>query len=364
MVAGPMRVDNIKLVVLFSALSFVFVSCATDQPVSTVEARFPQAEAQNIDAARLAQAYDDAKSDQGIKCLLVNRNGVLVGEEYFRGDGRDTLYHVRSVTKSVVSLLFGIAIERGLIRSLDATVQEYLDDSYEGIPPLARNITIRNLLTMSGGFQWEEFQSTTYINSWAASFDHVRYVLQLPVVNAPGTTFTYNTAACQLLSAIFRQATGVHLLAFARQNLFDQLGMTGDRPWVADERGYNYGGYQLSLTPPDMIKIGLLALNEGEFEGRRIVSADWIRASTREQIATNNVIPNGPGYGYLWWVSRYGARDLYYANGYGGQFILVVPSLRLVVVARSNWTYSGRTADAQWSNTMDIIMNHVLPAVR
>ena len=359
-----MKSDLFTLAVLTLLLLLTFVSCATDQPVSAADARFTQASPQNIDANRLAQAYEEAKLNGGIKCLLVARNGVLVGEEYFRGDGRDSLYHVRSVTKSVISILFGIAVDRGLIRSIDATVKDYLGDSYDGILPITGSISIRNLLTMSGGFQWEELQSFYMFNLWERAPDHVQYVLQLPVVNTPGTTFTYNTAACQLLSAMFKKATGVQLSEFARQNLFEFIAMLGDRPWVADERGYSYGGYQLSLKPMDMVNIGLLYLNEGEFGGRRIVSADWVRASTRAQISTGNANPNGSGYEYLWWVSRTGQYDFYYANGYGGQFIVVVAALRLVVVARSTWTNSGRTADEQWMSTMDVILSHVVPAVR
>jgi CubicO group peptidase (beta-lactamase class C family) len=359
-----MRTDIIAGVALTLLLSIAFVSCATDQPASADDIRFPQASAQNIDATKLAQAYDEANLNKGVMSLLVARNSVLVGEEYFRNDGREVLYHVRSVTKSVVSLLFGIAVDRGLIRSLDATVNDYLGDSYDAIPASTGTITIRNLLTMSGGFQWEEFQTTSSLDSWFYATDHVQRVLQLPVVNTPGTTFTYNTAACQLLSAIFKKATGVNLLEFARQNLFEPIGIVGDRPWVADERGYNYGGYQLSLKPMDMVNLGSLYINEGVVDGRRIVSADWVRASTRTQIATNNIIPFESGYGYLWWIGRTGQYDYFFANGYGGQFIVVVPALQLVVVARSSWANAGRTADIQWMSTMDIIMSHVLPAVR
>jgi CubicO group peptidase (beta-lactamase class C family) len=359
-----MKTDVVARAALTLSLSFALLSCATDHPVSADDVRFPQASAQNIDATRLAQAYDEAKLNQGVMSLLVVRNGVLVGEEYFRSDGREVLYHVRSVTKTVVSILFGIAVDRGLIRSLDATVNDYLSDSYDAIPSPAGSITIRNLLTMSGGFQWEELQNFSSLDSWFYATDHVQHVLQLPVVNTPGSTFTYNTAACQLLSAIFKKATGVNLLDFARQNLFEPLGMVGDRPWIADERGYNYGGYQLSLKPMDMVNIGLLYLNEGEFGGRRIVSAEWVRASTRTQISTNNAIPYGSGYGYFWWTGRTSQYDYYFANGYGGQFIVVVPALRLVVVTRSNWAYSGRTGNDQWMSTINITMNSVLPAVR
>ena len=204
----------------------------------------------------------------------------------------------------------------------------------------------------------------TDFDNWVYAADHVRYVLMLPVVNTPGTRFTYNTAACQVLSAIFRKATGYHLLQFAKENLFEPLGMVGNRPWLADDDGYNYGGYRLSLKPLDMVNIGLLYLNEGEFNGKRIISADWVRASTRVQISTNNIIPFESGYGYLWWIGRMGQYDYYFANGYGGQFIVVFPALRLVVVTRSDWTYSGRTGPDQWMSTMGIIMDHVLPAVR
>lgn len=355
---------KLRDVVRSSLIVLAFGSCASDRPLEVVETRFPLAAAQNIDAAKLGEAYDQARLNRGVKCLLVVRNGVLVGEEYFQSDGRDSLYHVRSVTKSVVSILFGIAVDKGLIPSLDATVKDYLGNDFDGIPPITGSITIRNLLTMSGGFQWEELQNFTDFDNWAYAADHVRYVLMLPVVNAPGTRFTYNTAACQVLSAIFRKATGYHLLQFARENLFEPLGMVGTRPWVADDDGYNYGGYRLSLKPLDMVNIGLLYLNEGEFNGKRIVPAEWVRASTRIQISTNNVMPYTSGYGYLWWVGRTGQYDYFFANGYGGQFIVVFPALRLIVVTRSDWTYSGRTGPDQWMSTMGIIVTHVLPAVR
>jgi CubicO group peptidase (beta-lactamase class C family) len=353
------------LIVLLAASAGTFNSCSSkEDPVGGPSVRFPLASEQKIDATRLAQAYDAARLNHGVKCLLVARNGVLVGEEYFSNDGRDSLYHVRSVTKSVVSVLFGIAVDRGLIWSLDLTVKDLLSGLVDSMSATTGSITIRNLLTMSGGFQWEELRTDNDLAFWSNSNNKVAHVLGLPIADSPGTQFTYNTAACQLLSAIFRVTTGMSLYDFAMSNLFQPLGMLGARPWEKDAQGFHYGGYRLSLTPIDMLNIGHLYLNEGEFGGRQIVSAEWVRASTRAQISTANIMPYGPSYGYLWWVGRYGTYDYYFANGYGGQFIVNVPTLRLVVVARSDWIGTGRTADEQWMQTMDIIMTRVLPAVQ
>ena len=353
------------LIVLFAISVGTSTSCSSkEDPVGGSPSRFPLASEQRIDAVRLSQAYDAAQLNHGVKCLLVSRNGVLVGEEYFNNDGRDSLYHIRSVTKSVVSILFGIAVDRGLIRSLDLTVKDLLGEYVDSMSAATGSITIRNLLTMSGGFQWEELRTTYDFALWSNSNDKVAHVLKLPIANPPGTQFTYNTAACQLLSAIFKATTGMSLYDFAVNNLFQPLGMTGPRPWEVDSKGYYYGGYRLSLTPIDMLNIGQLFLNEGQFRGRQIVSAEWVRASTRAQISTGNAVPYGPTYGYLWWSGRNGNYDYYFANGFGGQFIFNVPALRLVVVTRSDWTNTGRTGEEQWMQTMDIIINRVLPAVQ
>lgn len=354
-----------SLIVLLATFLCMFYSCSSqEEPVGGSRVRFPLASEQRIDAARLSQAYDAARLNHGVKCLLVSRNGVLVGEEYFTNDGRDSLYHIRSVTKSVVSILFGIAVDRGLIRSLDLTVKDILGEYVDSMSATTGSITIRNLLTMSSGFQWEELRTTYDLALWSNASDKVAHVLRLPMAHSPGTQFTYNTAACQLLSAIFKAATKMSLYDFAVNNLFQPLAMTGPRPWEMDAQGYHYGGHKLSLTPIDMLNIGQLFLNEGQFGGRQIVSAEWVRASTRAQIPAGNVMTYGPSYGYLWWVGRYGTYDYYFANGFGGQFIVNVPALKLTVVARSDWTGTGRTGEEQWMQTMDIIMNRVLPAVQ
>jgi len=360
-----MTTSRSLLIVLLAVSANTFNSCSSkEDPVGGPSARFPLASEHRIDATRLAEAYDAARLNHGVKCLLVARNGVLVGEEYFNRDGRDSLYHIRSVTKSVVSILFGIAVDKGLIRSLDLTVRDFLNEYVDSMSAVTGSITIRDLLTMSGGFSWEELRTSYDFNLWVYSMDHVVHVLQLPIANTPGTQFTYNTAACQLLSAIFKDATGMSLYDFAVANLFQPLGIVGARPWETDEHRLNYGGYRLSLKPTDMLNIGLLYLNEGQFGGRQIVSAEWVRASTRAQISTANVMQYGPSYGYLWWVGRYGTYDYYFANGFGGQFIVNVPALRLVVVTRSDWTGTGRTGEEQWMQTIDIIMTRVLPAVQ
>jgi CubicO group peptidase (beta-lactamase class C family) len=286
------------------------------------------------------------------------RDDVLIGEQYFVQDGPDSLYNIHSVTKSVVSILFGIATDKGWITNLDKTVSDYLTAYMNPIPPASSGVSIRHLLTMSGGFQWDE---TNDLGPWTYYSNPIAAILKLPIVSYPGTQFHYNTGACELLSGIFKIGTDQNLYDFAKENLFAPLGITGPRRWDTDLLGLNRGGYTLYLTPLDMLRIGQLCLHEGQWNGKQIVSAGWIRESTSARIP---VSPPYTSYGYLWWVGASNNYSYYYANGYGGQFIFIVPARNLVIVARSDWNQMLKTSDQQWAETWDIIVNHVLPAVQ
>jgi CubicO group peptidase (beta-lactamase class C family) len=150
-------------------------------------------------------------------------------------------------------------------------------------------------------------------------------------------------------------------MQFAKQHLFQPLGIT-DRSWGTDKQGIYNGGAALSLTPYDMLKIGQLYLNRGVYNGVRIVSEEWIQKASTFKIMTNGIEPFGPGYGYFWWIGSSGSHCYYFANGYGGQFIVVVPDIRLIVVATNNWSnVPTDTANQDWYNTLDVIINKIIP---
>jgi CubicO group peptidase (beta-lactamase class C family) len=317
---------------------------------------------QGIDAFQLATAYKQAQQTIGLRSLLVARNGKLVAEEYYNNYDRTQLNHVRSVTKSVISALIGIALDKGLIKSVDQTLADYPISS--SLDQQKRQISIRHLLTMTSGLQWNEISGPDYSN-WISSGDQIEYVLQKPLVATPGQQFTYNSGAVHLLSVLLTKATGMNTLAFADEHLFDPLGITEKR-WEQVSGGYYNGGAGLELHARDMVKLGLLFLQNG-FSGKQpVVPAGWVAQSTQAQQRLGFVYSamNNVNYGYLWWLDSGQSRPAFLAWGYGGQFIYCVPALNLVIVTTSQWQLSAADADQQEIANLNLIINYVVKAVK
>jgi CubicO group peptidase (beta-lactamase class C family) len=339
---------------------FLVVACGSD--AAGPDARYPEAAAHGMDAGALERAFSEARDIEGIRTLLVQREGVLIAEEYFHGSRPDSLYQVWSVTKSIVSVLTGIALDRGDLTGLDQTLAEYLAPIVDSIPDDKGRITVRDLLTMTCGLEWHELDGGDQYSTWIHSPDMIQYVIDLPWVSPPGRTFHYHTGCTHLLAVLVAEATGTPLLDFAREHLFGPVGIE-ESDWWTDEREYYTGGMGLYLRPADMVKLGELMLREGVWNGAPVIPADWVRASTAAQVSTGNAVPFGPEYGYLWWVGHDDGRDFYFANGYAGQFILVVPELDLVATATSTWRgMTWNEAGAQWSAVISVIVDGVLPA--
>jgi CubicO group peptidase (beta-lactamase class C family) len=318
----------------------------------------------DIDAALLSSAYANARAMPGMRSLLVVRRGKLVGEEYFNGNRADSLNHLRSVTKTVTALLVGIAVRRGSIRSTAQTLPDVIPVTVATIPDDKRQITIKNLLTMTGGFQWNEVQNVTEYNNWALAPDQINYILQRQMSDPPGARFNYNSAATHLLSVILTEANGKSTRAFAQDHLFTALGIT-DLSWETDNRGYNNGGAGLALKPRDLAKIGSLILQEGYSGSTELVPSDWIREMTTAK--SYGVWRYGDigllDYGDLIWLGKVRGADAYVCEGYGGQVVLIVPSLDLVVVATTTWRYLGSDAQLQAAAVINLIVDQVIAAV-
>ncbi len=355
--AGRIRWRPLPSLLLLGAFA-----CGSDP--TGPRARYPEAGRHRINAELLDEAYARARETPGIRSLLVQRDGVLIAEEYFKGSAADSLYQVWSVTKSVMSILTGIALEEGYLTSLDQTLEDFLPPLVDSLPEDKGRITIRDLLSMTTGLRWHELDGGDEYNRWVTSGDMIQYVIDLPWIQPPGEAFHYNTGATHLLSVILTEATGTPTLDFAREHLFGPLGIERAE-WWTDERGYYTGGMGLNLRPRDMLKIGEIYLREGVWDATRIVPRAWVEESTAPHIPTNGAIPFCPEYGYLWWLGRAQGRDFYLADGYAGQFILVAPDLDLVVVATSGW--HGLTWDeagAQWSGVIGVLVDGVLPSVQ
>jgi CubicO group peptidase (beta-lactamase class C family) len=214
---------------------------------------------------------------------------------------------------------------------------------------------------MCSGISGDELTYPSEFNTWAGAPDQLTYTLGLPMAGQPGVTFYYSTGASHLASAILTQATGMSTFQFAKQFLFQPLGIE-DHDWITDKRGIYYGGAGLSLTPQDMIKFGELYLNKGLCKGIQVVSEEWINKATSFKISTNNIQPFAPTYGYFWWSGNINHHSYYFANGYGGQFIVIVPDLKLIVVATNKWSgIQSSTANEQWYKTIEMIINKIIP---
>jgi CubicO group peptidase (beta-lactamase class C family) len=270
-----------------------------------------------------------------IHSVLITKNGFLVLEEYFDGYDRDTLHEIRSATKSIGSMLVGIAINRGLIPSDREPIYRYFEDEYEpayGWTDQARQVEIRHLLSMMSGYECDDL-ATNFACEHAmfGSNDWVQYSLDLPFAHEPGERWAYNSSSLILVGEAVAQASGMKLDAFAKEGLFEPLGIERFR-WQYSPTGCPWIGGGARMIAREMAKIGQLMLNRGVWNHERLLSEDWVDKSTTKQGETFS----GVDYGYLWQIGEtYIGRDLvtaFWASGNGGQYIIVVPELRMVVV--------------------------------
>jgi len=315
-----------------------------------------------VDAGALDRAAESAAALDRMRSLVVVREGRIVLERYFGGFGPDSLADVRSVTKSVVSILTGIAYQQGALPSLDLTLGELLPPEL-GTPTADQaRISVRHLLTMSGGFQWDESGVTEY-NNWRRSGDFIGYLLDRPLVTAPGAAFEYNSAAVHLLSVLVERSVGVSLELLGDVSLFAPLGVERRR-WEPMSDGTVNGGAGLDLRPRDLARLGQLYLQEGRTGGRRVVSEEWVDLTTSPawEWSTQVGRVSSLTYGHLWWVDR--DREAFFAWGYGGQFVYVVPRRALVVVATTDWrllSQEGGPGPLE-AAVLDLIVHGIVPA--
>lgn len=275
---------------------------------------------------------------QGIHSLLIVKNGVLVHEAYFEDHERNSLQTVYSITKSVSSALIGIAIDRGLIDSVEDTVLSFFPQ-YNYQDPNKQKINLSHILTLTSGLSWDE-KTYPYSDSrntetqMVATGDWMKFVLERPMQSDPGTEWVYNTGSVHLLSGIIKHTSGMHSDEFAEQHLFEPLDIQAYE-WNKDPQGYPCTGATLQglrLKLRDTAKFGYLFLNNGMWNDQQVIPDTWVEESTRKHfnMETNRA------FGYLWWIGSLtvNGREIphFYAAGYGGQTIHIVPELDLMIV--------------------------------
>jgi len=313
--------------------------------------QLPAAPGSDID--RLVQS---SAASPRLHSLLVSQGGNLIYERYFNGYGPDDLNNVKSVSKSVLSALVGIAIANDYINGVDARMDEYFGDELGDVDEsAAAKVSIENLLTMQAGLSPT---SNRNYGAWVQSENWIHAALEMPMQGRPGGEMLYSTGNTHLLSAIITRATGKSTLEFARQALAEPLDFKL-APWQRDPQGIYFGGNNMLMTPRQMLAFGELYLNGGRVGDRQVVPEDWVRAS----LAPHARSPHGTGryYGYGWWVCDLAGFVVPHAWGHGGQFIMLVPALDLVLV-----TTSGPGADASahdHANKVYALLQHMIHAV-
>ena len=307
---------------------------------------------------------------QKMDALLIAKNGKLVVEAYFNGFSRDQLHQTRSVTKSVAGLLTGIAIDRGDLPSINEEVFKYLPDHQSYRTKKHDTIEIKHLITMTSGLEWLE-SSVPYGSPendetrMLDQADWLNYVLSKPVIHEPGTQWAYSGGVANLLAEVMKNATGMPLNQYAEKNLFSHLGIENYTWWSNSNTGRISASAGLSITPRSMLKLGLLYQKGGKWDGKQIVSADWIRQSTQMQVEGQQLGPFMVHYGYLFLVGdplfeAPNLKGFYVASGNGGQVIWVIPKSDLIIVI----TGSNYDSELGQSQIIDIFMNHLWPALQ
>ena len=260
----------------------------------------------------------------------MNWRGELVAEHYAPGVRASGLANVKSVSKSIIAALVGIAIDRGLIKSVDAPIATYFPELRKDPDRRKQAITIEDLLTMRSGL---ESTSGENYGPWVRSRNWVRFALAQPMVSEPGGAMEYSTGSSHLLSAILTEVARKSTWQFAQEALAKPLGITLAR-WRQDPQGIYFGGNEMLLTPKQILTIGELYLGRGRHNGRQIVPASWVDTSCVPR--TTSAWDPDRHYGYGWWIQDFNGGTACFAWGYGGQYIFVFRDLDLVVTATSS----------------------------
>jgi CubicO group peptidase (beta-lactamase class C family) len=321
---------------------------------ASLDTRVRAQPAGGLDPELSALAFKRAAELPKLQALIVARHGVIQAERRFRGPRLDAPVNVKSISKSIMSALIGIAIERGDLSGVDQPIAPFFAKYVRRNPdPRLRQITIGQLLSMQSGLTRTSGPSYA---PWTSSKNWVEYILTAPLQAEPGGPMVYSTGNTHLLSALLTQASRTSTYEFAREHLAKPLGIKL-LPWARDPQGIYFGGNQMRLSARALLQFGELYRNRGKRGDRQIIPADWIDQSLQPRARS---IFSGQLYGYGWFLSSIGDHPLFYAWGYGGQFIFVLPDLEMTVVATS--TASGPRDFEHLGALYDLLGSELVPA--
>ena len=306
------------------------------------------------DRAETAAIVEEALRTGPIKSFMLQRDGELLIDAHRMGMRADRTTNVKSVAKSIISLLVGIAIEQGHLSGVQQPIGEFFPDYFKRRPdPAKAAITIQDLLTMRAGL---ESTSIHNYGRWVVSDHWIEYALDRPLVETPGGEMIYSTGSSHLLSVILTRATGMSTRAFAERQLFKPLGITIGG-WDRDPQGYYLGGNNMALSPAALLKLGTMVMNEGVYNGKQIVPRAWIAESMRTYTRSHF---NPYDYGYGWWQRELNGYSVQFAWGNGGQYLLMIPALKTVIAIASRSGENIADSRASRYRLFDFIENKLI----
>ncbi len=351
---------NYKIVI---ALSIILSSCLKSDPTLNEFVSFePQdigdghtissPSSESVDSAGLVSIYQDIYNDENlwsIRSFLVFRNGHLIAENYYQGSSfREEPQMVWSTTKQIVGLLYGIALNQGVVDSLDAPISNYFSNLVQNHPD-KESITIRHLITMNSGIDYNNDGVGGETDQLLREIPEnmIDFILNRPMRVQPGVEFHYNDGDPHLLSGVIQNQLGIPMDQWADTALFQKIGFT-NYEWDRYKDGTTFGGYGLITTPRELGKIGLLVLNNGMWGGQQLVPSSYIS----EMLQTQMVVDGDFNFGYYWWLDE--VNNIQFTWGHGGQFTFVIPDKNLVIVS---------TAIPNTQGKYQIQANEILPYV-
>ena len=309
-------------------------------------------QAQGLDPLLVAELYYNAAELETLYSMLVVKNDHLIAEKYFHDGAVGQKALLQSVSKSYISALVGIALEEGCLSSLDQKMVDFFPEFNNQISdPRKKTITIREMLQMRSGYPDEETNSD-YLDAlyWG---EYPELIVEFPLVRDPGTRFYYSNLTYNWLAIILHRTCGTDLKSYAQEHLFQPMDIEVGK-WLQDRDGYYIGSGGIHLTARDAAKFGQLYLHDGIYDGNEIVPTDWVRDSLKTYSENARNYGGGfsfrnLGYGYGWWTARVGDHKLSFAWGHGGQLIVLLKDLDMVVVTTAD-PFFGEHSGNSWAH--------------
>ncbi|MFN8571385.1 MAG: serine hydrolase domain-containing protein [Gemmatimonadaceae bacterium] len=325
---------------LLGTIAVLFIGIACIRQARPTDQSCVGTEQQRQVARRVDSVFDSLNEDttHTLKGVLLRQHGCTLAERYFNGDGPTTLHDIRSATKSITSTLVGLAIQQGLVATVDAPLSELLP---KGMLPSSGQILLRDVLTMRTGLDSDDRDSLAIGNEnrLDESSDWTAFAGTVPLKWKPGERYVYSSFSAFLAGTVVEHASHLPLQEYARRNLFEPIGITRFE-WRRGPKGEGVGQGNLSITARDMAAIGELFLNNGRSAGRQVVDSQWVAAALASRVSISQVDPYADAYGYMWYTRRYtwNGHELvvHFASGNGGNKIYIVPAYDLVLTITSS----------------------------